>query len=246
MENVRTKMQEYVLYTIIPARRHDQTLNILAGMTAMQPVPICEQHLVYAQLKHHTEKGTAKKITSKSGIQANNNKPLLYRHLIRSLSFACECQDGSGAWRLRAEDIPEAGSKIVISRSVIDEAITDAGLETFRGGSEDNKYRNQFILRGHRFIHQNIIIRVYRICWVAEGHGALEPLDAPLPLLSECRAVDPSGSYMIDAFIRFEDATNSKLAEQAIKEIIAFKSSLDGALDLHAPKRLALDSRVKG
>lgn len=108
-----------------------------------------------------------------------------------------------------------------------------------------SRYRNQYILRGHQFIHNDVIIRVYRLCWAAEGHGALEPLDAPLPLLSECRAVDPSGAYMIDATIRFADATNNKLAEQAIKQIMAFKGSMDGAVDLHAPNRLALDPRVK-
>ena len=44
-------MHEFALYAQIPAAREKQVLNILAGLTASQPVAICEQILLYAQTK---------------------------------------------------------------------------------------------------------------------------------------------------------------------------------------------------
>ena len=79
-----------------------------------------------------------------------------------------------------------------------------------------------------------------------EGHGALEPLDAPNLPLSDLRPVDPSGSYLFEACVRVEDGRDSKLTEQAINELLAFKRQLEGAVDLRVPDRLALDTRVKG
>lgn len=95
-------------------------------------------------------------------------------------------------------------------------------------------------------MHNNIVIRVSRILSVPEGTGALEPLDAPVPLMADCRPVDPSGTYLFEAMVRVEDSTNSKLAEQAVNELLALKKQLDGAIDLKVPDRLALDTRIKG
>lgn len=141
MDGAQTKYQEFVLFSPVAVQRHDQILNILAGVTAMQPRPICEQHLVYAQLRQASETTTTKKtISGKSAAQASVTKQLTHRHLIRHLSFTCDSQDGAGSWMLRVEGLPEAGSKAVISRAIVDSVTTDAELEKFRGGSQDNQY----------------------------------------------------------------------------------------------------------
>lgn len=44
-------MHEYILYSQIPAARESQVLKLLAGVTATQPVPICEQTFIFAQQK---------------------------------------------------------------------------------------------------------------------------------------------------------------------------------------------------
>lgn len=44
-------MHEYVLYAQIPNERIDTALQVLAGYTRSQPVDLCEQTLIYAQLK---------------------------------------------------------------------------------------------------------------------------------------------------------------------------------------------------
>jgi mediator of RNA polymerase II transcription subunit 18 len=44
-------MHEYVLYAQVPHERIDTALQVLAGYTRSQPVDLCEQTLIYAQLK---------------------------------------------------------------------------------------------------------------------------------------------------------------------------------------------------
>ena len=44
-------MHEFLLYSQVPAARHVQVLQILAGITAAQPIKFSEQHVVYQQLK---------------------------------------------------------------------------------------------------------------------------------------------------------------------------------------------------
>ena len=40
-------MHELLLHAQVPSARHDQILSILAGIAAMQPVPILERHLIF-------------------------------------------------------------------------------------------------------------------------------------------------------------------------------------------------------
>lgn len=108
------------------------------------------------------------------------------------------------------------------------------------------RYVNQYLTDGHRFIHNNIVIRIYRIKLVPEGTGALEPLDAPLPAPEELKLLDQSGTWMMEVFIRIADGTNSKLLGEATKELLALQREVEGAIDLRVPERLSLDTRVPG
>ena len=50
-------MHELLLLAQVPSSRHTQLLNILAGVSAMQPVPVLEKHLVFKPNRQpsHTE-----------------------------------------------------------------------------------------------------------------------------------------------------------------------------------------------
>lgn len=106
-------------------------------------------------------------------------------------------------------------------------------------------YVNQYMAIGHRFVHSNVIARITKIWTVPEGTGALEPLDAPNPLMDECKPLDQSGTYLIEAIVRVEDGSDSTLIERASRELLSFKKQLEGCLDLRTPDRLSLDTRVK-
>lgn len=44
-------MHELLLHASIPSSRHEQVLSILAGVAAMQPVPILERHVIFKATK---------------------------------------------------------------------------------------------------------------------------------------------------------------------------------------------------
>lgn len=44
-------MHEYILYAQVPNERIETALQVLAGYTRSQPVDLCEQTLIYAQVK---------------------------------------------------------------------------------------------------------------------------------------------------------------------------------------------------
>jgi len=125
-------MHSLALYSQVPASRRDQILNILAGVTASQPVPIHEQHLVYLQLQL-ANNPISKKAPMKQSAQ--NQRPL-YHKLIREIHAG----DGPVHWRLLVEDIPEPGIKDVISRTATEALMNENDLARFRRGSTLYKY----------------------------------------------------------------------------------------------------------
>lgn len=120
-------MQEFILYSQVPAGRHDQVLHILAGVTASQPVSISEQCLVYQQLR------AADASVSKGQVQQPQQPQRRYYHkLVRVLSSG----ESVAKWKLRMEATPDAGTKTVMSRNVVERQIEDAELQRFEAGSE--------------------------------------------------------------------------------------------------------------
>lgn len=224
-----------MLFSQISPIRHDQVLQELAGVTAMQPVPICVQTLYYEQLR--AEEAASQKKQPHNGSQKARQVQKLFRHIV----------NGEGQpWTVRTEDVPQAGVKDMISRPVDESAATHADLEKFREGGSWYKYITQSILLGHRFVHNNLVIRIARILTVPEGTGALEPLDAPLPNLDECRLLDMSGAYLCEVSVRVADPNNSMVTDAAKKELMEFKAIMDGAVDLKVPgNRLSMDPRAK-
>lgn len=108
------------------------------------------------------------------------------------------------------------------------------------------RYINQSILSPcHRYIYKDIIIKVFRALAVPEGTGALEPLDAPVPILTECELLDKSGHYIVEACVRCESGSSNKLLDEAVKDLVNFTKQLDGAINFRVPNRLALDTRRK-
>lgn len=100
------------------------------------------------------------------------------------------------------------------------------------------------MVSGTRFVSGNVIVRISQIMLPFQA-STETPLDAPLPSNEDLRPLDPSGAYLVESCVRIDDATNSKLRERAIEELTAFTKTLEGAVDLRVPDRLALDTRVK-
>ena len=82
-------MHELLLFGQIPASRHDQVLNILAGVAAMQPVPVLEKHLVFKPNRlpasaRPVQVGGAQDIQKSQvqALQAQNQGDLFYMQLV--------------------------------------------------------------------------------------------------------------------------------------------------------------------
>ena len=82
-------MHELLLFGQIPASRHDQVLNILAGVAAMQPVPVLEKHLIFKPNRlpasaRPVQVGGAQDIQKSQvqALQAQNQGDLFYMQLV--------------------------------------------------------------------------------------------------------------------------------------------------------------------
>ena len=126
-----SKQREFTLYAQVPASRHTQVLNILAGVTASQPGPIADQRLIYQRLKHLEPFPSRKPLANQQTSQAPR---LTYVNLIRDVTKRRK----GNKWMFRSEELPEPGVRNVIVRSVEEMEVGKEDLERFRGGSEWN------------------------------------------------------------------------------------------------------------
>ena len=85
-------MHELLLFGQVPALRHTQVLNILAGIAAMQPQPILEKHLIFKPNRKpgsgaQKQVGGAQDI-QKAGAQAVQAQDLFYVQLVADVEEA--------------------------------------------------------------------------------------------------------------------------------------------------------------
>lgn len=122
-------MYELILHSQVAAPRQNQVLQILAGITAMQPVQITEQVLIYQQLK---AAGTTTANKKKAANQTNSAPRLRYDKLVRHI----EIPSSSGEWKLLREETPDAGVKDANARTVSEKAVSEDQMARFQSGSE--------------------------------------------------------------------------------------------------------------
>lgn len=81
-------MHSLSLYGLVPAPRHEQVLNILAGLAAMQPQPIYERHIVYRPLQASSQAKPNKKYPPGSTAAAKPVQQIaIYQQLVQSLRY---------------------------------------------------------------------------------------------------------------------------------------------------------------
>ena len=120
-----------------------------------------------------------------------------------------------------------------MSRQYID--ITSA-LTTFR-------FVNEFLLEGHRLVHKNAVLTLFRLLRVSDVPQAAP--STQLPALESLVPLDPSGAFLLEACVRVDDRTKPNLVSAATDELNAFRERMRGSVDMKAPERLALDTRVR-
>lgn len=123
-------MHELLLFGQVPSSRHDQVLNILAGVAAMQPVPVLEKHLVFKPNRlpasaRPVQIGGAQDIQKSQvqALQAQNQGDLFYLQLVAEPSSTVLKGQGDGGLNAKVEGSDE----IMLDAS--DVCITLIGLD---------------------------------------------------------------------------------------------------------------------
>ncbi|KAL6714845.1 Mediator of RNA polymerase II transcription subunit 18 [Lecanora helva] len=125
-------MHELLLYGQVPASRHTQVLNVLAGISAMQPQPILEKHLVFKPNRKPPASGAAAQrqgiggsqdinVQKAGGTQQQQQQDLFYMQLVAD---AVEEEGGTKGERREGEEGDEG-----------DETV----MEGVEGGEQANK-----------------------------------------------------------------------------------------------------------
>ena len=246
-------MHEYILYSQIPYQREKQVLGILAGLTGVQPVEIHEEILIYAQAKV-PEVAVPKKVRQ---TQQQTKKPdPVYHKLWREVTTKEDGTVEAGEWHFRAEQTPEPGVTAFISRGVVEHQATEAEIERLTQ-PEWYQFRRRYSNLGYRFVHGNVIVRIFRLV-VPMEEGKTEGLINASPISAkDLKLVDASGSLIVESLVRVATLDKPNPAEDQAKkdkpsvtdmarqQLLKFQAAMDGAVDLYAPDRLALDTRAR-
>jgi len=247
-------MHELSLFGQVPLARLEQVLNILAGLSAMQPRPLYEAHTILAPRPPTKD---ANKPTSKRATR-EDNKPTTYQHLIQPLQLSdfgsdpearkpeTEAEAQESLLRIRTSDVPEPETKAFILRRVEEDTVPADGAQKYHDAA---KYRSvlTYYVEGQRLICKDVVLSLYRNLISKTGQEAVEVGKAGnVPATADLELVDPSGGFVLEATVRIEDRSKTVLMQRAMEELGWLKAELKGVVELRVPERLSLDTRVRG
>jgi mediator of RNA polymerase II transcription subunit 18, fungi type len=108
-----------------------------------------------------------------------------------------------------------------------------------------DRFVSEYYTEGHRFVHENVVLYLHQILH-EPGVRSLETSPKPVPpAFDQLKPLDPSGAYILEAKIRVQDLNNTVVSEKAVAEMNKFRASMKGCVEMSAPERLWLDTRVK-
>jgi len=244
-------MHELSLFGQVPLTRLEQVLNILAGLSAMQPQSFYEAHTILAPrpLSKDATKPAPKRTTRE------DNKPSTYQHLIQPLRHSDFGNDpGSSTTatgtqkpsiRIRTADVPEPETKAFLLRRVEEATVPVDDAQKY---DDETKYRRvlTYYLEGQRLICKDVVLSLYRNLIAKTGQEAVQVGKGGLvPAIAEMELVDASGGFVLEATVRIEDRSKTVLMQRAMEGLGWLKGELKGVVELRVPERLSLDTRVR-
>lgn len=134
-------MHELSLYGQVPLARHEQVLNILAGLSAMQPQVVYERHILFQPLRSSDQN----RVNKKGSTKPTQNIPLAYVQLVKTLTrddFGKESaissevtdtnvEDTTSSWTTRIQEIPEPETKALVLRRVMENSVQGPAIEAY-------------------------------------------------------------------------------------------------------------------
>ena len=138
-------MHELLLFSQISPARHNQVLNILAGVTGSQPFAYQDQTALFAQLRIPEIN-----LSSKKKPAPGTPQPQKWIHkLSRPVQITSDPPESTGQWRQRVEQTPDPSVKDHTAREVVENAVSDH--KPFLDPSSYRLLGQQYSL-GHRFV----------------------------------------------------------------------------------------------
>jgi len=147
-------------------------------------------------------------------------------------------------WTFQFNDVPDTGDRGVTVRMVSSTDFVEGDPHAYMVAFGNN-YVSEYYLEGHRYVHKNIVILLHRILQEPGVRPIQKALNPSLPPFESITPLDPSGSYILQASIRVNDQAGTALIDAGVEELKAFKNLMKGCVELDAPDRLLLDTRVK-
>ncbi|PNS19542.1 hypothetical protein CAC42_7386 [Sphaceloma murrayae] len=259
-------MHELSLFAQVPLARHAQVLNLLAGLSAMQPLEVYARHAVFQPIKPVVD---TNQISKKKQTGPYQPQQLSLIQLVEGLSRddfgkhdkTLQAHDGDAGmadgyaatavasapeqsnWSTRIQEIPEPEIKNLILRRVTEMPLKSADVSAYL---DDDKYRfiSEYYTEGHRLIHRDVILHLHRVL-VARPLPDADTMRRTLPSLDDLVLMDASGAFLLEARVRIEDRTKPALVAVATERLLSVRKELKGAVELRMPERLSMDTRVK-
>lgn len=108
------------------------------------------------------------------------------------------------------------------------------------------RYVNRYIVEGQVFYAQDTSLLLYRVRQLPKAPNASDALNSPEAVTPEnLPLLDPSGAYILQAKVDVLDGNSQEQRERGLRQLFTLRDTLKPEVDLIAPDRLALDTRIQ-
>ena len=259
-KDISPTMHELSLWGQVSQTREDQMLQILAGIAAMPPIPALERHIIFEPVRDEASRqknsgplGGSQEIVDqqKAARKAGAEKELFYLQIEESWADKGDDEEmgdesTSESMKIVRFDLPETGGqRPVTSRRVVVTPL-ESLEERITMDGQQYKFRQAMLLAGYRYVHNNVILHMYRIMLLPMALAQeISISEEQRPRLDACTMLDGSGAFILHASVMVEDGNNLELMARGTKELTQLRDLLKGCVELRSADRLALDTRLK-
>lgn len=101
-------------------------------------------------------------------------------------------------------------------------------------------------MEGQVFYAQDVSLFLYQVRQLSKVQDAAIALDVTkLPTREKLPLLDPSEAYVLHAKVDVFDGNSQELRERASRQLFAVRDALQSEVELLAPDRLALDTKIQ-
>ncbi|CAF9920589.1 MAG: Mediator of RNA polymerase II transcription subunit 18 [Heterodermia speciosa] len=258
-------MHELLLHAVLPSHRHHQVLSVLAGIAAMQPIPISEKNLVFKPQQQPA--GPAGRPNPNQGVgaqmkplQGQMHGDLFYLKLVGETS---ETGEKAGGTEVRVKEVDEKEEGKDRDVDMLD---APHGNDTSPTTDWTLQFRDLPDPPGRRPVTSRAmtdtpitagdplkfmkameytLTTTYHLHGHRLTHNAIDIRLYQLFLPDAQTPLDPSGSYVLQTALRVADGQNVERMQEGVRQLTELKETLKGVVELEMGDRLALDTRVR-